>query len=81
LYGNKVLVSPTYIAADLLRSDSTKGHVGDSEGMSISGHDMTSTYKRYGIINEGMKPTALERFMLGSTDSGSIPEFLSRPYF
>jgi integrase len=39
----------------------TKAAVGESEGMSISGHETNSTYKRYGIIDEGMQRTALER--------------------
>jgi hypothetical protein len=29
--------------------------------MSISGHETNSTYKRYGIIDEEMQRTALER--------------------
>jgi integrase len=38
-----------------------KAGVDESEGMSISGHETNSTYKRYGIIDEGMQRTALER--------------------
>jgi integrase len=39
----------------------TKAGVGESEGMSISGHRTNSTYKRYNIIDENLQRQSLER--------------------
>ena len=39
----------------------TKAGVGESEGMSISGHRTNSTFKRYNIIDEDMQRQALEK--------------------
>jgi integrase len=39
----------------------TKAGVGESEGMSISGHRTNSVYKRYNIIDEDMQRQALQR--------------------
>lgn len=49
---------------DLRRSgirNLTKAGVGESEGMSISGHRTNSTYKRYNIIDEDLQRQALEK--------------------
>jgi integrase len=35
--------------------------LGEAEGMSISGHETNSTYKRYGIIDENLQRHSLER--------------------
>jgi integrase len=39
----------------------TKAGVGESEGMSISGHKTNSVYKRYNVIDEDMQRQALQR--------------------
>ena len=39
----------------------TKAGLGESEGMSISGHRTNSTYKRYNIIDEELQRRSLER--------------------
>jgi integrase len=39
----------------------TKAGLGESEGMSISGHETNSVYKRYNIIDEEMQRQALQR--------------------
>jgi integrase len=39
----------------------TKAGLGESEGMSISGHRTNSVYKRYNIIDEDMQRAALEK--------------------
>ena len=39
----------------------TKAGLGESEGMSISGHRTASTYRRYNIINEDLQRRSLER--------------------
>ena len=39
----------------------TKAGLGESEGMSISGHKTNAVYKRYNIIDEEMQRAALER--------------------
>lgn len=39
----------------------TKAGLGESEGMSISGHRTNSTYKRYNIIDEDLQRRSLER--------------------
>ena len=38
-----------------------KAGLGESESMSISGHETNSTYKRYGIIDENLQRESLER--------------------
>jgi integrase len=38
-----------------------KAGLGEAEGMSISGHETNSTYKRYGIIDENLQRHSLER--------------------
>jgi integrase len=39
----------------------TKAGLGESEGMSISGHKTNSVYKRYNVIDEDMQRAALEK--------------------
>jgi hypothetical protein len=39
----------------------TKAGLDESEGMSISGHETNSVYKRYNIIDEEMQRQALQR--------------------
>ena len=47
--------------------------LGESEGMSTSGHRTNSTYKRYNIIDEDLQRSSLQRLYAGERASQSGP--------
>jgi hypothetical protein len=49
----------------------TKAGLGESEGMSISGHRTNSIYKRYNIIDEDLQRSSLQRVYAGERGSQS----------
>ena len=51
----------------------TRAGLGESEGMSTSGHRTNSTYKRYNIIDEDLQRSSLQRLYAGERASQSGP--------